>query len=149
MKSDDLKFVLDAPPGVVENVIFAPCIGFPLSADANDGELGDVSDDVVVDVTVGVSTSIRGFSFFILGSFGIVIVNCAEAAFASANKAINRAIHVSLVFMSPPIFYQNGLDVCQNIDAEFIQILTELPIKICLNLQLKNQIRGKDLPRPP
>ncbi len=85
MKSDDLKFVLDAPPGVVENVIFAPCIGFPLSADANDGELGEASDDVdgvvTVGVTVGVSTSIRGFSFFILGSFGIVIVNWAEAAF--------------------------------------------------------------------
>ncbi len=104
MKSDDLKFVLDAPPGVVENVIFAPCMGFPLSADANDGELGDVSDDVV-DVTVGDSTSTRGFSFFIFGSFGSVIVNWAKAVFARVKKAIDRTIHVSLVFMTPPIFY--------------------------------------------
>jgi hypothetical protein len=125
MKSDERKLVAGAPPGVVEKVIFAPCIGFPLTSDA-DAELETASDDDVVDVDVGELTSICGFSFFIFGTFGSVIVNWADALFAKTKQQINRATTASLFFMTPPIFLM-WVSYRQNIEAAH-----HLTIVLCL-----------------
>jgi hypothetical protein len=120
MKSDDLKFVLDVPPPcVVENVIFAPGIGFPRLSD-EDG-LEELSDDVVV-VVCGVSTVVCGFLSFILGIFGMVIVNWPAAKFTRPKTT--KRLRTPANFMSPPWVFLK----CQMLSRLRGSILQKAPI---------------------
>src|SRR5687767_12240397 len=100
MNSEEVKLVFGLEPsGLLEKVIFAPDIGFPRLSD--DDVLVEPLDDVV-SVVVGGSTVVSGFSFFILGIFGMLIVIWPAAGSTSPKTTKRLRTPARVNFMCPP-----------------------------------------------